>query len=231
LVTGSFWEQVVQSSIGLLFLSWLPIRDLEDPKKDFALANGPFVMLTRTSYDAIGGHDALKAEIAEDFVMAHRLKRAGFRLTYWDGTNYARLRMYETFTALWQGWTKNFYFGVGQSYLVALVFIAFILGYFIIPPVVAMGLPFVWLGAWGAGCDYATLTAYPWLAWLLCLLTVLCQRVARQLFALFYRFDPRLQIMEPVGFGLVIALLLGSFYQYKVKGSVTWRGRSHSTGT
>jgi chlorobactene glucosyltransferase len=219
LVTGSFWEHVVQTALFQLFITWLPVKALEDPKNDFALANGPFILLTREAYAGIGGHEALKAEIAEDFVMAQKLKAASFKLTYWEAVEHASLRMYETFGALWQGWTKNFYFGLGKSVLLAAFFVLAIAFYFLLP-YVALAVFVAEMIGWGVSLPMVLLTAAA-------VATILCQTAVRRLFQRYYGVSPRHQWTEPLGFTIIVLLIVNSFYRYLVVGKVEWRGRSH----
>lgn len=216
LVTGATWEHAVQTAIMQVFISWLPIDDIEDMSKPFSLANGPFILLTREAYEGIGGHEALKAEIAEDYIMALRLKQMGFKPTYWDGSKHMDLRMYETFRGLWQGWTKNFYFGLGQSVVLALFFAAFILGYFVLPYAA-----FLWFLV-GSLMGFASVAGLA-----LSGAVLLCRRITRQLFGVFYGMDGGRQHLEPFGFLVMVALIGNSFARYLLVGEVEWRGRTH----
>jgi hypothetical protein len=47
--------------------------------------------------------------VLEDVQLARRVKQAGYRLYFAPGEGIARTRMYRSFRAMWQGWTKNLY--------------------------------------------------------------------------------------------------------------------------
>ena len=46
---------------------------------------GAFLMFRRAAYEKIGGHEAGKADVLEDVLIAKRAKRAGLRLFVADG--------------------------------------------------------------------------------------------------------------------------------------------------
>jgi glycosyltransferase involved in cell wall biosynthesis len=82
---------------------------INDPESPAAAANGQYVLIRRDAYDAVGGHTALAGEVLEDVELARRVKRAGYRIFFGPGTTIARVHMYRSFRAMWQGWVKNLY--------------------------------------------------------------------------------------------------------------------------
>ncbi|MEG3919493.1 glycosyltransferase family 2 protein [Microcoleus sp. T3_A4] len=101
---------------------------VNDPSKtDSAFAGGPFMLFRRSGYEKIGGHEAVAGEIVEDVELARRIKRAGLKLGLYSGSNLASVRMYRSWSALWEGWTKNLYLGANRSwglmvYMAAIMF-------------------------------------------------------------------------------------------------------------
>src|SRR5579875_3849771 len=60
--------------------AWLLFTDadsINDPAAPNALANGQYILVSRKAYEALGGHAALRGEIAEDIEFAKLLKRDG----------------------------------------------------------------------------------------------------------------------------------------------------------
>jgi len=86
------------------------LDDVNDPRKrEVAIFNGQYVMASRTAYDAIGGHAAVRKEIAEDLELARLFKRDGRFRTFLAGSNQlVRTRMYRSFGEIWLGFVKNF---------------------------------------------------------------------------------------------------------------------------
>lgn len=83
--------------------------EVNNPESDAAAANGQFLMISRDAYDAVGGHASISGEVLEDVALAKRVKEAGFRIWFGSGIGAARVRMYRSFAAMWQGWKKNLY--------------------------------------------------------------------------------------------------------------------------
>ena len=95
-----------------------PTDDVNDPRKpDVAIFNGQYILVSRVAYDAIGGHETVRGEIAEDLELARRFKRDGrFRIFLAGADGLVSTRMYRSFMELWQGFVKNFAIGArGQA--------------------------------------------------------------------------------------------------------------------
>ncbi len=92
-------EQAVMPSVGALVLA----------ARGPAFANGQLILIRRSTYDAVGGHQAVIREVLEDVRLAQRVHEANGRLLLVDGRKIARTRMYETWAELAEGWIKNLY--------------------------------------------------------------------------------------------------------------------------
>jgi glycosyltransferase involved in cell wall biosynthesis len=82
---------------------------VNDPNSSAAAANGQFLLIRREVYEAIGGHARFASDVLEDVALAVAVKAAGHRLWFGPGKGIVRARMYRTFGAMWEGWTKNLY--------------------------------------------------------------------------------------------------------------------------
>jgi chlorobactene glucosyltransferase len=92
-----------------------PLEEINDPcRTDVALFNGQYVLASREAYDAIGGHAAVRGEIAEDLELARLFKRDGrFRTALVGANALVRTRMYRSLGEIWGGFVKNF--GIGAK--------------------------------------------------------------------------------------------------------------------
>jgi hypothetical protein len=99
-------QPIIVSLLGLSF----PIQRANDPSDPLAFASGPFMLFQHSSYRALGGHRAVAAEVVEDLALGRAIKQAGLRLRYLLAIDSLTLRMYRDFAALWEGWTKNWFF-------------------------------------------------------------------------------------------------------------------------
>lgn len=127
---GCLAEWVVQPIVVALLGLGFPIARANDPGDPTAFAAGPFMLFRRSSYEAIGGHRALAAEVVEDLALARAIKERGLRLRYMLGIELLELRMYPDFSALWEGWTKNWHLGLNRNPLLTLASGAVVLGLF-----------------------------------------------------------------------------------------------------
>jgi len=83
--------------------------DVNDPKSPQAAANGQFLLIQRSTYDAVGGHAAVAADVLEDVALARRVKRDGWGIWFGSGAGFVSVRMYRSFRQMWGGWRKNLY--------------------------------------------------------------------------------------------------------------------------
>ncbi|HWZ97389.1 MAG TPA: glycosyltransferase family 2 protein [Candidatus Dormibacteraeota bacterium] len=84
-------------------------KDVNDPKSPAAAANGQFLLIQKTTYDAIGGHAAVAGEVLEDVALARRVKQDSWGIWFGPGDRYVSVRMYRSFSQMWAGWRKNLY--------------------------------------------------------------------------------------------------------------------------
>jgi glycosyltransferase involved in cell wall biosynthesis len=103
----SFWERAVMPVIFAELARKYPPSRMSDPSSKWAAANGQYLLVSRSAYDAIGGHAAVATSLLEDVALAQRIKAAGYRISFRYGGDAVRTRMYRSFRQLREGWTKN----------------------------------------------------------------------------------------------------------------------------
>jgi Glycosyl transferase family 2 len=109
----SFGERALIPFVYCRLSAMYSFARVNDPSRSDAAANGQFLMLRRDAYDAIGGHASVAGQILEDVALARRAKQAGYTIYFFAPGGVVRTRMYRSFGAMWQGWTKNLYPLVG----------------------------------------------------------------------------------------------------------------------
>lgn len=114
-ITGKWYEKALIPFVYLRLAKFYSYGAVNDPKSKAAAANGQFLMVRRDAYDAAGGHAALAGEILEDLALARAVKRAGFALFFTSGIGMVRVRMYRSFSEMWQGWKKNLFRLIGGT--------------------------------------------------------------------------------------------------------------------
>jgi glycosyltransferase involved in cell wall biosynthesis len=112
----SFWERALIPFVYCRLAARYSFTRVSDPKLPDAAANGQFLMVLRDVYRAVGGHAAVAGEILEDVALARNVKRAGYSIYFTAPMGVVRTRMYRSFGALWEGWTKNLYLLMGGNW-------------------------------------------------------------------------------------------------------------------
>ncbi len=90
---------------------------INDPKRlDAAIFNGQYILCDRAAFEIIGGHERVRASIAEDYDLARIIKHDGrYRSMLVDANDLVRTRMYRSLREIWDGFSKNLYLGVAKS--------------------------------------------------------------------------------------------------------------------
>lgn len=130
---GSFWERLVMPTLLSSFLIGDPFHSVNDPQAERAYAYGQYIMVRRTSYLAVGGHQSVRDEIVEDHAIGRVFKEKGYKILVADGKTLYSVRMYTDLESMWQGWTKNLYSLIDSS-VVHLVLIIMMINMTVLVP-------------------------------------------------------------------------------------------------
>jgi glycosyltransferase involved in cell wall biosynthesis len=212
----TWYEKALIPFIYCRLASHFSYDDVNNAHNSAAAANGQFLLIRRDVYESAGGHAAVASEVLEDVALAKRIKSSGQRIWFGSGQGIVRVRMYRSFSAMWEGWKKNLYplmggtpEAIGREYLRT------------IGPVLATYIAAVttgalfgnWLTALGvllAGI-VATAVAYD-------------GELRRTHFShrlVWYEFPAR----------LLFARLLWASYRSHRRGKLKWKGREYPVGT
>lgn len=71
-----------------------------------ALLNGQYILLKRSVYRSTGGFAAVRSEPMEDLALGRRLHELGHRVAVARGEALVRVRMYDTLSQMWHGFTR-----------------------------------------------------------------------------------------------------------------------------
>lgn len=107
-IVGSFWEGFMLPACGWVLSLWFRHIRQDRIESTPAFANGQFLTIRREAYEKLGGHAAVRDEMAEDVALAQRAKRLGMRRYLGLGRNLIQTRMYENLTQIVRGWTRIF---------------------------------------------------------------------------------------------------------------------------
>ena len=222
-ILGSFWEKTIMPLVMTALSVGFSPRKVNDPNKKDAIANGQFILIKRSIYDAIGGHASVKNSVVEDKDISEQVKRNGHRLIVADGMKMVRTRMYTSLPEMWEGWTKNIYLGLrDEPSLMALgIFGAFL------TLLVSIFLP-AWplLGAYwhwkGGGWIATTIISESLLLWAYVIYVRVI--IARKMeISSWYAFT------TPLGTAVFGAMMFTSAWKVISRKGVTWKGRVYAS--
>lgn len=203
-------ERLVVPLLHLTYLAWLPLPLVwrsRDPR--FLVANGQLLAVRRRAYDAAGGWAAVRAEVVDDVAFCRRVKESGGRVVFADGHRMATVRMYEGWRAVWEGFSKNVYEGIGGRPGALAAVVVLYGGAFV--------LPYAALAAALAGTATAALLA-PAAA------GVGANLALRTLLAARFRQPAEGVLLHPLSVLALLAVAANSL-RWSRRGAIRWRGR------
>jgi chlorobactene glucosyltransferase len=222
-ITGTFWEKTVLPLVMTALSVGFSPGKVNDPERKDAIANGQFILIRRTVYQAIGGHEKVKDQIVEDKAISEQVKWNGYRLIVADGMRVASTRMYTSLPGMWEGWTKNIYLGLrdrpGLLWLgVFGAFLALMTALFLPAWPIAGAIWYLNGGSWMAAMvifESALLWAF---------LIYVRVRVAQGM-----RIAPLYALTTPLGAAVFAAMMFTSAWKVLSGQGVTWRGRIYKS--
>jgi glycosyltransferase involved in cell wall biosynthesis len=105
----TFWEHVVQPLGGIVLMQSFPLQRVHSQRSPLAFANGQYILIRRTAYDAAGGHEAVRDRFVEDIALARRVKALGLPIRVALVRGIVRCRMYSSLGQLVRGWSRILY--------------------------------------------------------------------------------------------------------------------------
>jgi glycosyltransferase involved in cell wall biosynthesis len=208
MVTG-FWQHALMPLVFSELASVYPPKQVSDPARRLAAANGQFLLVEREAYFSVGGHRAVGTAVLEDVALARNIKRGPRVIRFRYAPDALFTKMYWTAAEMMEGWTKNLALLLPSPISLALWRVLDLLLFFGLP---ALALGLYWL--------------QPWQRWVILLLWVrtlwrFYSRVARSNFP---AGDVAISIF---GVPLFVILLVRSVIQHRIKKAVVWKGRSY----
>lgn len=216
----TWWEKAVIPLVYVQLARLYRFEEVNDPTSPAAAANGQYILIRKSAYERIGGHEAVRDAVLEDVELARRVKAAGGRIIFLPGAEWAETRMYRTFRQMWRGWTKNLFllYGGNSGRILGTIFelmlmpllpqaatVAFLIWLWITPAQ-------IWFEVAAIAC-FALFLGYNW-------------NYSRQLKRL--GFPAHLWMYLWMGAPLLSLMLLNSLRAYKRAGSIEWKGRTYS---
>ena len=206
LVTG-FWQRALMPLVFSELALAYPPEKVSDPASWLAAANGQFILIDRKAYFEVGGHEAVADSLLEDVALARLVKRRKLGLRFRYAPEALSARMYRSFGAMAEGWTKNLALLFGNALFMAawrlldvvLIVVLPLLMLYFYQPVARIAFALLWLRTLWRVYSRAAKSNFP-------------------------AGDCALSV---VGIPLFCALLVRSWFHHTITHRVVWKGRSY----
>jgi len=142
---GSWGEKLVVPIIPWSIFSFVPLALAYRLKYSALSATiGQFMLFRREAYLKIGGYKAVQHHAVDDLALGRRIKAHGLRWRLVDGGQRIRCRMYNNFSQVYQGLSKNL-FAAFEYKIPQFLFVWLWLGFVFWGPLAILGLAIVGL--------------------------------------------------------------------------------------
>jgi len=207
----SFWEKLITPLIAVFIGISNSVWNLNNDRSKSFLGNGQYILIRRNVYESIGGHQIIKNIIIEDYALAGLVKHHGYKLRGYNAPQLLKVKMYNNFSELWEGWTKNIYSGIG-SLKRTIIFIFMLIG-LIIPYISSI-------------ISLMQLTNNHFSLLLLNLLPTFLMLTAGFVIYKSYGTTPILTLLLPVTIFLIITLIINSTIK-SLLSNISWKGKKY----
>ena len=203
-------EKALQPLVFAELMQAFPLDRVSDAGDPLAAANGQYILVRREAYEKVGGHGRVSNQLLDDVELARLLKRAGYKIWFGYGGGLVRTRMYRSFSAMMEGWTKNLALLFAHPVRLAMVRA---LEFFLISFLIAVAPVLMLNQRYESGLLYLLASGLAlWYFWLW-----------------IHAGHSRWQAALPAFFGLPLFswVLLRSYLHVQVRGAVAWKGRMY----
>jgi chlorobactene glucosyltransferase len=207
----TFWERLIQPHVFLALETGLgSLGRVNRTRTEWnAIANGQFILTSRSAYASVGTHEAVRETVVDDVKLAQAYVHAGKVIFLVHGEEFIATRMYGSLREILAGWTKNL--ATGVPLLVPPIPLVRTLAPYLmwLPALFWIAPPLVWLVAgWPAAAIATLVSLVTWIA--------ICG-IARA--PMWYA------VLYPIGAACVAFIMLRSAWRGR---RIEWRGRTYS---
>jgi chlorobactene glucosyltransferase len=210
-ILAGFWEKALQPMMGLLIFLLFDPEKINRPAGRASFAVGQYILISRSAYGKIGGHEKLLYHPLEDIAIAQNAKKHGLKYSLLFGGNIFKSRMYDSLSGLYTGWERIFFLIYNEQIWQL--------------PIIASAIFILSL------LPYIMLHSYP----LLCTAQLILMHLSLERGFDFIRADKRYIFANPLGSVFMLMVLLSAFWKKVTKKGVVWRGKRYhrwcSTGS
>ncbi len=219
------WSQSIMpllaGGINLLY----PMSKVNDPKKERAYVFGTFILVRRTVYASIGGHEKVKDRLVEDAAIAHLVKSSGFKLRVERGAEFLHTEWETDFGSVFHGLERVFSDSIRPYGLVAILnaVLVFFLGIF--PLLVVIGYLYLELVE-GISYSLLSLASVAFMASLVSIAGLLFT-LGRELKQVSGKVG-KYPIFYPLGCVIFMLAIISASAKISRRGAFEWKGSKYS---
>tara|TARA_B100000686_G_scaffold84516_1_gene91329 strand:+ start:671 stop:1864 length:1194 start_codon:yes stop_codon:yes gene_type:complete len=208
-------DHAMKKIISWFIVCWLPMKLAIKLNAPFLSATfGQFMLFKKSSFNDIGGFEAIKDNPVDDFQLGRNIKKNLFKWMLYDAAFRITTRTYNTNKDLISGYSKNIFPAVGYSisifFVIFLILISFVLGSTI--PIILFAL--------GILQNQQLI--------LLCISLLILLFISWGIVTIRFKYSIFTPFSFPLLISLILLLALRSFID-NVFYSSTWKGRSYRT--
>ena len=180
-----------------------------DGRSSLGLAHGACILAYRETYLANGGHRMVKDRLFEDTALARSWRADGQNSQVMDGSNLVSVRMYSSFSGIWNGFSKSYYpaFDSVVSFLLFQSYIA--LGFIVLPLIICFAVFVGFIENMN-------------------LLLAALSLVPRAIVAIMFAHSLWSVLLHPVSVMAMLVLGTQSWWRYVHGSGVSWKSRHYS---
>ena len=208
-------DHAMKKIISWFIVCWLPMKLAIKLNAPFLSATfGQFMLFKKSSFNDIGGFEAIKDNPVDDFQLGRNIKKNLFKWMLYDAAFRITTRTYNTNKDLISGYSKNIFPAIGYSIsifvVIFLILISFVLGSTI--PIILFAL--------GILQNQQLI--------LLCISLLILLFISWGIVTIRFKYSIFTPFSFPLLISLILLLALRSFVD-NVFYSSTWKGRSYRT--
>ena len=208
-------DHAMKKIISWFIVCWLPMKLAINLNAPFLSATfGQFMLFKKSSFNDIGGFEAIKDNPVDDFQLGRNIKKNLFKWMLFDAAFRITTRTYNTNKDLISGYSKNIFPAVGYSISIFLVIFLILISF-----VLGSTIPII-LYALGILQNQQLI--------LLCVSLLILLFISWEIVTIRFKYSIFTPFSFPLLISLILLLALRSFID-NVFYSSTWKGRSYRT--
>ncbi len=215
---GSLGDELVVPMMFFVLLTYLPMFFVSKRTwkwvGNMSTACGQFLLVQANSYQAVGGHGALRDRISEGPLLAKAIKGLGSKVILRDGSKWVSCHMYDGFREAFSGFSRSVFASMGGSVGAVLFFLIFQSIIFVLPYILLLV----------AVLSFESISN-------ILILVFSCLIPIWMRYRIHHRFGMSTKLigLHALSISLYHWIMLNSFTHYRIRKNTVWKGRAYAS--